>query len=149
MYILSWHSVPVGMGREHTIAFKPALCKHFFDDMRLPSLRPPPRAALVGWMGCTHCPKPYPIYDMPLPSAGCSVAAKMGCEHCPKPDPIKYVIRCSSLCTPSFLQAALVRPVSTIRRKTAARTDERVRLAGEVINGALAMKMLSWEVRVR
>lgn len=45
------------------------------------------------------------------------------------------------------LQAALVRPVGKIRQNTAARTDERVRLASEAIQGSLAMKMLSWEVR--
>jgi len=43
------------------------------------------------------------------------------------------------------LQAALVRPVANIRQQTARRTDERVRLASEVIQGALAMKMLGWE----
>eukprot|EP00798_Chlamydomonas_sp_ICE-L_P022325 gene22325-29401_t len=43
------------------------------------------------------------------------------------------------------VQAILVRPVANIRKQTAACTDERVRLAGEAINGALAMKMLSWE----
>ncbi|KAJ9515463.1 hypothetical protein QJQ45_016472 [Haematococcus lacustris] len=43
------------------------------------------------------------------------------------------------------LQAFLVQPVASIRRATAARTDERVRLAGEAIQGALACKMLGWE----
>lgn len=42
-------------------------------------------------------------------------------------------------------QAALVRRIGWLRRNTALRTDERVRLAGEVINGALACKMLGWE----
>lgn len=40
-----------------------------------------------------------------------------------------------------------MRPVGKIRQNTAARTDERVRLASEAIQGSLAMKMLSWEVR--
>jgi hypothetical protein len=35
--------------------------------------------------------------------------------------------------------------VSGLRQATAARADERVRLTGEVIAGALAMKMLAWE----
>ncbi|KAL6765994.1 hypothetical protein V8C86DRAFT_2453065 [Haematococcus lacustris] len=43
------------------------------------------------------------------------------------------------------IQGALVRPVASIRRRTAQFTDERVRLASEVIQGSLAMKMLSWE----
>jgi ATP-binding cassette subfamily C (CFTR/MRP) protein 4 len=43
------------------------------------------------------------------------------------------------------LQALLVRTVGGLRMNTAVRTDERVRLTGEVIQGALAMKMLGWE----
>ncbi|GBF93736.1 hypothetical protein Rsub_06068 [Raphidocelis subcapitata] len=43
------------------------------------------------------------------------------------------------------LQALLVQFVSGLRQATAARADERVRLTGEVISGALAMKMLGWE----
>eukprot|EP00878_Enallax_costatus_P014214 GHUV01014868.1.p1 GENE.GHUV01014868.1~~GHUV01014868.1.p1 ORF type:complete len:677 (+),score=122.01 GHUV01014868.1:181-2211(+) len=43
------------------------------------------------------------------------------------------------------LQAALARTVARLRRNTAAQTDERVRLTGEVIQGCLAMKMLGWE----
>lgn len=43
------------------------------------------------------------------------------------------------------LQALLVQFVGGLRRATAARADERVRLTGEVISGALAMKMLGWE----
>ncbi|KAF6260228.1 P-loop containing nucleoside triphosphate hydrolase protein [Scenedesmus sp. NREL 46B-D3] len=43
------------------------------------------------------------------------------------------------------LQALLVRTIAGLRRNTAARTDERVRLTGEVIQGCLAMKMLAWE----
>ncbi|GLC33196.1 hypothetical protein PLESTB_000360400 [Pleodorina starrii] len=43
------------------------------------------------------------------------------------------------------LQSALVRYIGGLRRNTARCTDERVRLAGEVVEGALAMKMLSWE----
>lgn len=43
------------------------------------------------------------------------------------------------------VQAALVRPVGSIRQNTASKTDERVRLASEAIQGSLAMKMLSWE----
>lgn len=43
------------------------------------------------------------------------------------------------------LQALLVQFVGGLRRETAARADERVRLTGEVISGALAMKMLGWE----
>jgi hypothetical protein len=39
----------------------------------------------------------------------------------------------------------LVQFVGGLRQATAARADERVRLTGEVISGALAMKMLSWE----
>eukprot|EP00198_Chlamydomonas_reinhardtii_P013538 XP_001702875.1 predicted protein [Chlamydomonas reinhardtii] len=45
------------------------------------------------------------------------------------------------------IQSALVRYIGGLRRNTARCTDERVRLAGEVVEGALAMKMLSWEVR--
>ena len=40
------------------------------------------------------------------------------------------------------IQAALVRPVGNIRKNNAEKTDERVRLASEVIQGSLAMKML-------
>ncbi|KAG2425890.1 hypothetical protein HYH02_014893 [Chlamydomonas schloesseri] len=43
------------------------------------------------------------------------------------------------------IQSALVRYIGGLRRNTARCTDERVRLAGEVVEGALAMKMLSWE----
>ncbi|GIL44672.1 hypothetical protein Vafri_2198, partial [Volvox africanus] len=43
------------------------------------------------------------------------------------------------------LQSALVRYIGGLRRNTARCTDERVRLAGEVVEGALAMKMLGWE----
>lgn len=43
------------------------------------------------------------------------------------------------------LQSLLVRTVAGLRRNTARKTDERVRLTGEVIQGALAMKMLGWE----
>eukprot|EP00879_Flechtneria_rotunda_P017481 GHRR01018328.1.p1 GENE.GHRR01018328.1~~GHRR01018328.1.p1 ORF type:complete len:1541 (+),score=583.94 GHRR01018328.1:446-5068(+) len=43
------------------------------------------------------------------------------------------------------MQALLVRTVAGLRRNTAARTDERVRLTGEVVQGCLAMKMLGWE----
>lgn len=39
-------------------------------------------------------------------------------------------------------QALLVQFVGGLRRSTAERADERVRLTGEVISGALAMKML-------
>ncbi|PNH03030.1 Protein kintoun [Tetrabaena socialis] len=46
------------------------------------------------------------------------------------------------------LQSALVRYIGGLRRNTARCTDERVRLAGEVVEGALAMKMMSWEVYV-
>ena len=35
--------------------------------------------------------------------------------------------------------------ISSTRRSTAAQTDERVRLTGEVISGALSVKLLSWE----
>ncbi|GAX82138.1 hypothetical protein CEUSTIGMA_g9566.t1 [Chlamydomonas eustigma] len=42
-------------------------------------------------------------------------------------------------------QAALVRFVATYRQDTASWTDERVRLTSELIQGALAVKMLSWE----
>ncbi len=42
-------------------------------------------------------------------------------------------------------QALLVQFVGGLRQATAARADERVRLTGEVISGALAMKMLGWE----
>ena len=45
-------------------------------------------------------------------------------------------------------QAALVRPVGNIRRNNAQRTDERVRLASEAVQGALAMKMLSWQAPI-
>ncbi len=38
-----------------------------------------------------------------------------------------------------------MRYIGSLRRDGAARTDERVRLTGEVIQGALAMKMLGWE----
>jgi ABC-type multidrug transport system fused ATPase/permease subunit len=43
------------------------------------------------------------------------------------------------------LQAILTRPVAKIRLATAKKTDERVRVTSEVINGALAVKMLAWE----
>ncbi|GIL76011.1 hypothetical protein Vretifemale_5752, partial [Volvox reticuliferus] len=43
------------------------------------------------------------------------------------------------------LQSGLVRYIGGLRRNTAQCTDERVRLAGEVVEGALAMKMLGWE----
>ncbi len=43
------------------------------------------------------------------------------------------------------LQSCLVRYIGGLRRNTARATDERVRLAGEVVEGALAMKMLGWE----
>ncbi|GAX75678.1 hypothetical protein CEUSTIGMA_g3121.t1 [Chlamydomonas eustigma] len=43
------------------------------------------------------------------------------------------------------IQGALVKPVGNIRQHNAEKTDERVRLSSEVIQGALAMKMLSWE----
>ncbi|GFR41484.1 hypothetical protein Agub_g2175, partial [Astrephomene gubernaculifera] len=43
------------------------------------------------------------------------------------------------------LQSGLVRYIGGLRRNTARCTDERVRLAGEVVEGALAMKMLGWE----
>ncbi len=43
------------------------------------------------------------------------------------------------------MQAYLIRPVSAIRSATVQRTDERVRMESEVVAGALAMKMLSWE----
>jgi ATP-binding cassette subfamily C (CFTR/MRP) protein 4 len=43
------------------------------------------------------------------------------------------------------LQSLLVRTVAGLRRNTARKTDARVRLTGEVIQGALAMKMLGWE----
>jgi len=42
------------------------------------------------------------------------------------------------------IQAALVRPVGNIRKNNAQKTDERVRLASEVIQGSLAMKMLRY-----
>lgn len=42
-------------------------------------------------------------------------------------------------------QALLAQFVVGLRNATAARADERVRLTGEVISGALAMKMLGWE----
>lgn len=44
-----------------------------------------------------------------------------------------------------FFQALLVRYIGGLRRNTAQRTDERVRLTGEVVQGSLAMKMLAWE----
>lgn len=43
------------------------------------------------------------------------------------------------------LQTLLAQFVGGLRRSAAARADERVRLTGEVISGALAMKMLGWE----
>ncbi|PRW21108.1 multidrug resistance-associated 1 isoform X3 [Chlorella sorokiniana] len=42
-------------------------------------------------------------------------------------------------------QAMLVRYIGRLRASTAAQTDERVRLTGEVISGVLATKMLGWE----
>jgi hypothetical protein len=38
-----------------------------------------------------------------------------------------------------------VRYIGGLRHNTAMRTDERVRLASEMVQGSLAMKMLSWE----
>lgn len=43
------------------------------------------------------------------------------------------------------VQAVLVRRIGWLRINTAIKTDERVRLESEAINGALAMKMLGWE----
>lgn len=43
------------------------------------------------------------------------------------------------------MQAVLSRYIGRLRDATAERTDERVRLEGEAISGALAMKMLGWE----
>ncbi len=48
-----------------------------------------------------------------------------------------------------FFQGFLVRPIGKIRQANAQKTDERVRLASEAIQGALSMKMLGWEVRAR
>ena len=46
---------------------------------------------------------------------------------------------------PARPQALLSRYIGRLREATAAFTDERVRLEGEAIGGALAMKMLAWE----
>lgn len=43
------------------------------------------------------------------------------------------------------VQAVLVRYMGGLRLATAEQTDERVRVEGEAISGALAMKMLGWE----
>jgi hypothetical protein len=42
-------------------------------------------------------------------------------------------------------QGALVHYIGHLRANTAGFTDERVRLEGEAISGALAIKMLGWE----
>ncbi len=43
------------------------------------------------------------------------------------------------------MQAFVVRTIGSLRRQTALKTDARVKFASEFIQGALAMKMLSWE----
>ncbi len=45
-------------------------------------------------------------------------------------------------CTASCPQGVLVRYIGRLRAATAAQTDERVRLTGEVVSGMLATKML-------
>ena len=45
------------------------------------------------------------------------------------------------------IQFLLASFVASTRRSTAAQTDERVRLTGEIISGALSVKLLSWELR--
>lgn len=47
--------------------------------------------------------------------------------------------------TTTHPQGLLVRYIGRLRAGTAAQTDERVRLTGEVIGGVLAAKMLGWE----
>ena len=61
---------------------------------------------------------------------------------------IPAFLGCLTMMSMIPLQALLARPVAQIRLATAKKTDERVRLTSEVINGALAVKMLSWEVPV-
>lgn len=42
-------------------------------------------------------------------------------------------------------QSQLAKLVNRLRQAAAAQADARVRLTGEVMSGALAMKMLGWE----
>ncbi|KAL4424666.1 hypothetical protein ABPG77_004473 [Micractinium sp. CCAP 211/92] len=51
----------------------------------------------------------------------------------------------STLITLIPVQGVLVRYIGRLRAATAAQTDERVRLTGEVVSGMLATKMLGWE----
>ncbi|KAL4420399.1 hypothetical protein ABPG75_010055 [Micractinium tetrahymenae] len=51
----------------------------------------------------------------------------------------------SMLLTLIPIQGVLVRYIGRLRAATAAQTDERVRLTGEVVSGVLATKMLGWE----
>lgn len=50
---------------------------------------------------------------------------------------------------PICLQGMLVRYIGRLRAATAAQTDERVRLTGEVVSGVLATKMLGEWVGAR
>ncbi|XP_063373668.1 ATP-binding cassette sub-family C member 4-like [Cydia amplana] len=44
------------------------------------------------------------------------------------------------------LQAALTKLTAVVRRKTAARTDRRIKLMSEIINGIQVIKMYAWEI---
>lgn len=81
-----------------------------------------------------------PARRVPVAAACRAASANLPCwpgaARPPRPQPPAPPVRTHPM------QGALVRYIGRLRASTAAQTDERVRLTGEVVSGVLATKML-------